>query len=65
MNWDQVQGSWKEMKGKAQEKWGELTDDDWAKAAGQREQVVGTLQRKYGKTREVIEREVDDWLKKG
>ena len=29
MNWDQVEGSWKQLKGKAKEKWGKLTDANW------------------------------------
>jgi len=28
MNWDQIEGKWKEMKGQLREKWGNLTDDD-------------------------------------
>ncbi|MAQ37462.1 general stress protein CsbD [Thioclava sediminum] len=61
MNWDQIKGSWKEMKGKARENWGELTDDELEEAAGHREQMVGLIQKKYGKTKEDAEREVDTW----
>ncbi len=61
MNWDQIKGSWKELKGKARENWGELTDDELEEAAGHREQMVGLIQKKYGKTKEDAEREVDTW----
>ncbi len=61
MNWDQVKGKWTELKGKAREEWGELTDDELDKAQGNREQMVGLLQQKYGKAKEVAEKEVDDW----
>lgn len=62
MNWDQIEGKWKQLKGAAQEKWGELTNDDLDRAEGNRERLVGLVQERYGKAREVAEREVDDWM---
>lgn len=62
MNWDQVAGKWKEMKGQARQKWGDLTDDDLDRAAGKREEMVGLVQQKYGRTKEEAEREVDDFV---
>ena len=64
MNWDQVQGQWKQMKGKAQEQWGELTDDELDKDAGDRQQLEGLIQQKYGKSKEAARDEVDSWLSK-
>ena len=61
MNWDIIQGNWKEWKGSAREKWGELTDDELQEAKGEREQLVGLVQQKYGWAREEAERQVDDW----
>ena len=63
MNWDQIEGNWKEFKGKAKEKWGEITDDELDQAEGKRDQLVGLVQQKYGKAREEAEREVDAWIK--
>ena len=48
MNWDRIEGSWTELKGKVKEKWGQLTDDDLEQAAGRRVQLLGILQRCYG-----------------
>lgn len=62
MNWDIVEGNWAQWKGKAREKWGELTNDDIDVVEGKREQLVGKIQEKYGKTKDEAEREVDDWL---
>lgn len=62
MNWDQIQGKWTEMKGEAQSKWGELTDDEVAQVKGDREQLEGILQQKYGKSKEAVKQEVDEWL---
>ena len=45
MNWDQIEGNWKQFKGKVKEKWGQLTDDDLDQAAGKRDQIIGRLQR--------------------
>lgn len=63
MNWDQIQGRWKEFKGKAREAWGDLTDDDLDRVEGQRDQMVGLIQKKYGDTRADAERKVDDWVR--
>ena len=62
MNWDQIEGKWKEMKGQAQQKWGELTDDDLDQANGNREELEGKIQQRYGKSKEEAKREVDSWL---
>ena len=61
MNWEQVKGNWNQIKGKAREEWGELTDDDLAEVRGEREQLVGLIQKKYGIAKEEAERQVDQW----
>lgn len=63
MNWDQVEGKWKEMTGSVQAKWGALTGDDVAQINGNREALEGKLQAKYGKSKEQAKQEVDDFLK--
>lgn len=62
MNNDTLQGQWKQFRGKAQEQWGKLTDDDLDRVEGQRDQLVGKVQERYGKERAEAEREVDDWM---
>jgi uncharacterized protein YjbJ (UPF0337 family) len=62
MNWDQIAGNWKQIKGQAQAKWGDITDDELQIAEGRREQLVGLVQEKYGHAKEAAEREVDDWV---
>jgi len=64
MNWDIVQGKWKQYKGSAKEKWGELTDDELDQAAGQRDQLVGKIQEKYGVAKDEAEKQVDEWSSK-
>ncbi len=61
MNWDRVEGNWKQLKGKVQEKWGDLTDDDFDRIAGQREQLIGEIQTRYGIAKDEAEKQVDDW----
>lgn len=61
MNWDQIEGKWKEYKGRAREVWGDLTDDEFDKVAGKRDRMVGLVQQKYGKAKDVAEKEVDSW----
>lgn len=55
MNEDTMKGGWTQMKGKLRQAWGDLTDDDLAKLKGEREELVGFLQKKYGESREAIE----------
>lgn len=62
MNWDQIQGNWKQMKGSVQEQWGLLTNDDLDVADGNRDKLEGVIQERYGKDKEEARREVDDWL---
>jgi uncharacterized protein YjbJ (UPF0337 family) len=62
MNRDELQGKWKQYKGKIKEKWGELTDDDLSIIGGQYEQLVGRVQERYGIAREEAEQEVDDYM---
>ncbi len=62
MNWDQVEGNWKQFKGELQAQWGDLTNDEIDEIEGNRQKLAGKIQEKYGKSREEAEREVDDWL---
>lgn len=64
MNWDQIEGNWKEYKGKAQQQWGKLTNDEFDRIEGRRTELAGLIQQKYGKTREEAEQEIDTWLAK-
>lgn len=62
MNSDRIEGNWKEMKGKVQQKWGKLTDDDLDVIDGRREELVGKIQQEYGKTRDEAEKEVNEYF---
>ena len=61
MNWDRIEGNWKQVKGTVREKWGKLTDDDLDVIAGKRDQLVGKLQQKYGHTKDAVEKQIDEW----
>jgi uncharacterized protein YjbJ (UPF0337 family) len=63
MNWEQVEGKWKQYKGQAKEKWGKLTDDDLTAIDGRREQLVGRIQERYGIQKEVAEKQADEFVK--
>ncbi len=62
MNNDILAGKWKQLKGRIQEKWGELTNDEVDQIQGKQEVLVGKLQEKYGYTRQEAEDEVNDFL---
>ena len=61
MNWDRIEGNWKQFKGKAKQKWGELTDDDLDRLEGHRDQLIGKIQERKGIARARAERAVNDW----
>ncbi|EKZ6362235.1 TPA: CsbD family protein [Klebsiella aerogenes] len=64
MNKDEISGSWKQLKGKAKEQWGKLTDDDMTVIEGKRDQLVGKIQERYGYAKDQAEKEVSDWERK-
>ena len=61
MNWDRIEGNWKQLKGKAREQWARLTDDQLEQIAGKRDQLVGKIQETYGITKEETEKQVSAW----
>jgi uncharacterized protein YjbJ (UPF0337 family) len=61
MDWNRVEGNWKQVKGKAKEKWGELTDNDLNVINGRRDQLEGKIQERYGYAKDRARKEVDDW----
>jgi uncharacterized protein YjbJ (UPF0337 family) len=63
MNSDQVEGKWKQMKGALKEKWGKLTDDDLKIVEGNRDQLTGIVQERYGVAKEEAQKQVDEWKK--
>ena len=61
MNEDIIAGNWKQLKGKIQAKWGDLTDDDFKVAEGNAEYLTGKLQERYGYDRDRANTEVEDF----
>jgi len=61
MNWQRIEGNWKQIKGKVVEQWGKLTDDDLDVIAGRREHLAGKLQERYGIAKDEAERQLKDW----
>ena len=61
MDWNRIEGDWKQLKGSAKEQWGRLTDDDLAAIGGRRQQLEGKLQERYGYAKDRIKQEIDEW----
>jgi len=61
MAWEQVEGNWKQFKGKVKEQWGKLTDDDLDVIAGKRDQLEGKIQERYGYEKDRVRKDVDTW----
>lgn len=63
MNWDQLEGKWKQYSGKVKEKWGKLTDDDLDVVRGRRDQLIGKIQERYGIVKQEAEKQVDEFAR--
>ena len=61
MNWDIIEGNWKRFSGLVREQWGKLTADELDEIKGNRDQLVGRIQERYGVAKDEAERQVKDW----
>lgn len=61
MNWDRIQGDWKQFKGTIKVRWGKLTDDQLDVIAGKRDVLAGKIQEAYGISKEEAEAQVNEW----
>jgi uncharacterized protein YjbJ (UPF0337 family) len=61
MNWDQIEGTWKQLKGRIRQKWGDLTDDDIEMIAGKRDALCGKIQERYGINRHLAEQQLKEF----
>lgn len=64
MNEDRLLGKWQQLKGEIKQQWAELTDDEVTQLDGKTDSLVGVLQEKYGKAKDAIAQEVNEWLDK-
>jgi len=64
MNWDRIEGNWKQAKGKVREQWGRLTDDHLDIIDGRRERLLGQIQESYGIARDEAEKQILAWEKR-
>jgi len=62
INWDRVEGNWRQFAGTVKEKWGKLTDDDLQVINGQQDQLVGRIQERYGVAKEEAQKQVKNWV---
>ena len=62
MDWNRVEGNWKQFKGRVKQKWGNLTDDDLEKIEGHRDQLEGKIQERYGIAKDQVRKDIDAWL---
>jgi uncharacterized protein YjbJ (UPF0337 family) len=54
-----LKGTWNELKGKLKQKYGHLTDDDLTFAEGKDEELLGRIQKRLGKTKEEVRKELE------
>jgi uncharacterized protein YjbJ (UPF0337 family) len=61
MNWDQIEGNWKQLKGRVRQQWAKLTDDDFDQIKGDRQVLAGKIQELYGVSKEEAEKQVQNF----
>jgi uncharacterized protein YjbJ (UPF0337 family) len=61
MNRDRIEGNWQQLKGKVKQKWAKLTDDDLTAIDGQRDELLGRIQERYGIARDEAERQLEEF----
>ncbi|MCV2360556.1 MULTISPECIES: CsbD family protein [Roseateles] len=61
MNWDRIEGNWKQLTGRATEQWGKLSKDDFDVVAGRREILAGKIQERYGVAKDEAEAQIGAW----
>ena len=64
MNWDRFESQWNQVKGRAKEQWGELTDNDFEVVAGRRDQLLGKIQERYALAKDEAEKQIAAWQRK-
>ena len=64
MNWDRIEGNWKQLTGRAKAQWGKLTNDDIEVIAGRRDQLAGKIQARYGIAKDEAEKQIVTWESK-
>ena len=63
MNWDRIEGNWKQFRGRVQQQWGKLTNDDLDIVEGHRVELVGKIQERYGIAKDAAEQQINTWLR--
>jgi uncharacterized protein YjbJ (UPF0337 family) len=63
MNWDRIEGNWKQLSGQARQKFGKLTDSDWQVVSGKKDELVGLIQERYGIAKDEADKRADEWAK--
>lgn len=61
MDWDRIEGNWKQFKGKIKEQWGRLSNDQIDQIEGRRDQLLGKIQEAYGLGKDEAEKELRSW----
>jgi uncharacterized protein YjbJ (UPF0337 family) len=61
MNWDRIEGNWKQYKGSVKQQWGKLTDDQLDVSSGKRDLLVGKIQEAYGISKDEAEKQMTAW----
>ena len=63
MNWDRIEGNWKQLRGKALAQWGKLTDDELDTINGRREALSGRIQELYGISKDEAEEQIENFAR--
>ena len=63
MNWDEIEGNWKQALAEVKQKWAKLTNDDVVLIRGKRDELIGKIQERYGIAKEAAEEQVAQFIR--
>lgn len=58
MNWERIEGNWKQFRGKVRQQWGKLTEDDLDVIEGRRKELADRIQMAYGISKDEAEKQI-------
>lgn len=65
MNRQELEGKWDQVKGRLQERWGQLTDEELQRVRGDATALVGVIEEKTGESRREVEAYLEEVLGNG
>jgi len=64
MNWGDIESGWNHFRGRVQQQWDKLSEDEVSGTLGKRDYLATKVQEAYGVSQEEADRQITDWQSK-